>query len=295
MNNSNNSVRITCVILSGFAGLFLSASSAWANSYASGPPLVEAPAPEDVFAFASDPPCPRSLQDPPLEPSRALLRADFLRFLRDGVIEPDPNAIANVGDGSWCRGYFFTNDGTPYRWALSSRHFLSISTGGRGCLLRLKDSEVKSVPIPMDHEILPPLTKPPKEKDLFAFVTDLYPGTGGAFALSEKNLRHFLRNGKHVVFQNRSELYDIAGSQRLTPSPEMAKEIIKFFGPMDDTGTFSLDDIDLHCEGALATRDGHIFFWQLLGDTAIELTSPAGEKCILLLPKTSPIQPPSLR
>jgi|GEM_PF-2858795 len=276
-----------------FAFLFLSACSARANSYASGPPLVEAPAPEDIFAFASAPPRPSPSQNPPLEPSRALLQADFMRFLKDGIIEPDPHAITIVADGSSCTGYFFTNDGTPYRWALWTRHLLSIGIGDRSCVLHLKNSEVKSVPAPMDWEVLPPLTKPPGKEDLFAFVTDLYPSTGGAFPLSKKNLRHFLRDGKHVVFQKRSELSDIASSQRLTLSPEMAKQIGNYFTPVD--GTVSLSDIDLHCEGALVTRDRHIYFWKLLGDTGIELTSPSGEKCILLLPKTSPIQAPSLR
>ena len=214
-----------------------------------------------------------------------------MHFLKDGVIEPDPQAISNVYDGSWCTGYFFTKDGTPYRWALWSRHLLSIGTGDRGCLLRLKDSEVKSVPSPMDHDVLPSLTNPPEEKDLFAFLTDLYPGTGLAFPLSKRNLCHFLRDGKKIVSQTRSELYDIASMQRLTFSPEIAKRAGAFFTPVD--GTFSLYENDLHCEGALVTRDRHIFFWQLLGDTAIELTSPAGEKCILLLPKTSPIEAPS--
>jgi len=275
------------------AWLLLAATSARANSYASGPPLVKAPAPEDVFAFASDPPCPTPRQNPPLEPSRVLLQEDFMRFLQDGVIEPDPSAIANVSDGNWCRGYFFTNDGTPYWWALWSRHLLSIGTGDRGCLLRLRHSEVKSVPAPMDSEDLPPLTKPPEEKDLFAFVTDLYPSTGGAFPLSKKNLRHFLREGKHVVFQSRSEFYDIASSQRFTPSPELAKRISEFIAPVD--GSLCLNELDLHCEGALVTRDRHIYFWKLLGDTALELTSPTGEKCILLLPEKFPIQAPSLR
>jgi hypothetical protein len=261
------------------AWIFLSVSSAYANCYISGPPLDRAPAPEDVFAFASDPP-----------PSRALSQVDFLHFLKDGVLETDPQAITNVSDGSWCRGYFFTTDGTAYQWTLWNRHQLSIGTGDRGCTIRLTDSEVKSVPAPIDPQLLPPLTKPPQEKDLFTFVTDLRPGTGLAFPLSKKNLRHFLRDGKLVVPQTWSELYDIASRQRLTFSPEMAKRISDFIRPVN--GTFSLYDNDLHCEGALVTRDHRIYFWQLLGDTAIELTSPTGEKCILLLPETSPIQAP---
>ncbi len=273
------------------AGLILSAyfsPAAWANSYASGPPLDKIPAPTEILAFATDPPTPRPRQD--MEPSRALPRAHFLRFLQHGYIESAPHALTGASDGSWCTGYFFTRDGTAYRWALSSRHLLSISTGARGCLIRLRDAEAKTIPAPLDYDTLPPLTNPPAEKDLYAYTTDLRPATGLAFPLSERNLRHFLRDGKLFTPPDRSALQDIADRQRLTLSPQLTKELARFFPPTD--GPIPLSEYDLHCEGALATRDGHIYFWQLLGDTALELTSPAGEKCVLVLPQTNPIQAP---
>jgi hypothetical protein len=273
------------------AGLLFSFGSARANSYAAGPPLEKIPAPEEVFAFSSDPPCPTPRQEPPLEPSRALPEAEFHRFLKEGVIEPDPHAITVVSDGSWCLGYFFTKDGTYYRWTLWSRHLLSIGTSNRGCLIRLKDPGVQSVPAPLDADVLQPLAKPPGEKDVFAFVSDLYPATGGAVPLSKENLLHFLRDGKHTVFKDRSEIFDIALRQRLTLPPELTKQISKYYTPVN--GTFSFYENDLHCEGALVTKDRRIYFWELLGDTALELTSPTGEKCVFILPESDPIKPPT--
>lgn len=276
--------------LSLLACLLLSVSSARPNSYAAGPPLDKIPSPDDIFAFASDPAIPIPPQDPPLDPCRVLKQEDFLHFLKDGVIEPDPVATENASDGNWCMGYFFTKDGTPYHWTLWSRHLLAISTGDRGCMIRLKDSEVKSVPATVDSEIVSPITKTPDENDLFAFTSNLRPGTGFGFSLPEKDLRHFLRDGKRFTPHTYAELREIAYSQHISFSPETAKQLRKVVEPLH--GTYNFNDFDLHCEGALVMRDRRIYFWQLLGDTALELTSPTGEKCVLLLPETSPIQGP---
>jgi hypothetical protein len=276
--------------LSLFACFLLSVSSARPNSYAAGPPLDKIPSPDDLFAFASDPAVPIHRQDPPLDPCRALTQEDFLRFLKDGVIESDPAATDNAFDGSWCTGYFFTKDGTPYHWTLWSRHLLAISTDDRGCLIRLKDAEVKSVPATVDSEIVSPITKTPDENDLFAFTSNLRPGTGIGFDLPEKDLRHFLRDGKRVTPHTYAELRDIADRQHISFSPETAKRLGESIKPLH--GTYNFQDFDFHCEGVLVMRDHHIYFWELLGDTALELTSPTGEKCVLLLPENSPIEGP---
>jgi hypothetical protein len=272
--------------LSLFACLLLSVSSARPNSWASGPPLDKIPSPDDLFAFASD---------PPYGSSKILPREEFLRFLKDGVIEPDPAAIENASDDSGCAGYFFTRDGTPYHWVLWSRHLLGISMGDRSCLIRLKDSEAKSVPSPMNANEAPPLTKAPQESDLFTFTSNLRPSTGSALPLSEKNLRHFLRDGKSVEPQSLYEIRNIEEAKGIQIAPETLNRAPKWFidhlNLKPAGGPYSFQDYDLYCEGVLVTRDRHVFFWALLSDTALELTSPSGETGILLLPKSSPIEP----
>jgi hypothetical protein len=268
--------------------ILASATSTPANLYPS-QPLTQVPAPEEVFAFASQPPTPTPEQTPPLAPSRQMSREDLLLFLRNGAIDPLSATPKPDDEGVTCSGVFFTRKGAAYFWSLcNSQTLILITTDYRSCYLRLDHARVHSKAVPRGPDEFHPL-QPPPAKEVLSFANADRPGTGFQLLRSKDYVLHFLREGKTLHYGNFFDRFQISNPARVTLPASLVKRFEAFGITFPDQRVKPLES-DLEIAGVFATKDGQVYFWEQWGDDVIQISDTSGAECALKLPSAGKAQ-----
>jgi len=235
-------------------------------------PPRKLPKPDEIIAFANDSPSGRHKL---LPPNMRIQKADLLLFLSQGfVITNFPPSQDYI-----CTGVIFTQNGHGVWWELINDSVLDLTPCGKNfCSL--------SIEHPCKPKALEPSEKKPlmvpRADDVVGFENGVWRHNGISnpqrIYLEKSQVINFLKNGKVHSYPGKWWAARFEGSITL---PEQIKRRLSIYG--DHPGSLR-KYLDYGANGAFATKDGKVFFWELWADNRLFLEDEDGATCLLALP-----------
>ena len=235
-------------------------------------PPRKLPKPDEIIAFANDSP---SGNHKLIRPDMRIQKADLLLFLSQGfVITNFPPSQDYI-----CTGVIFTQNGHGVWWELRNDSVLVLTPCGKNsCWLAIEH--------PCKPKALEPSEKirlmVPRADDVVGFENGVskYKGISNPqrIYLEKSQVNNFLKNGKIHSYPDKWGAVRFQGSITL---PEQIK--LRFFSLRRDPGSLR-KYFDYGADGAFATKDGKVFFWELWADNRLFLEDENGATCLLALP-----------